>query len=101
VEHTAAAFVPGWRGIGDYPGTSGCTWRELVVSVFAASTQHLVRPPCLRADGTVFHDHKVFNWRVLRALVAEGFELDRMLTSPFSWTGAQLGTQVWFVARKR
>jgi SAM-dependent methyltransferase len=93
--------VAGWRGIGDYPGTSGYTPRELVASVFAASTQHLVRPAFFRADGTVFHDHKGFNWRVLRALVAERFELVRMLTSPFSWTGPQLGTQVWFVARRR
>jgi hypothetical protein len=50
---------------------------------------------------TVFHDHKGFNWRVLRALVAARFELVRTLTSPFSWTGPQLGTQVWFVARRR
>jgi 2-polyprenyl-3-methyl-5-hydroxy-6-metoxy-1,4-benzoquinol methylase len=93
--------VAGWRGIGDYPGTSSYTPRELVASVFAASTQHIVRPVFQRGDGAAFHDHKGFNWRLLRALVAARFDLLRTLTSPFSWTGPQLGTQVWFVARRR
>jgi hypothetical protein len=61
----------------------------------------MVRPVFHREDGTAFHDHKGFNWRVLRTLVASRFDLVRTLTSPFDWTGAQLGTQVWFVARRR
>jgi SAM-dependent methyltransferase len=93
--------VAGWRGIGNYPGTSSYTPRELVASVFAGSAQHIVRPAFDRGDGTVFHDHKGFNWRVLRGFVAARFDCVRTLTSPFNWTGPHLGTQVWFVARRR
>jgi glycosyltransferase involved in cell wall biosynthesis/SAM-dependent methyltransferase len=93
--------VAGWRGIGHYPGTSSYTPRELVASVFAGSAQHIARPAFDRGDGTMCHDHKGFNWRVLRALVAARFDLVDTLTSPFDWTGPGLGTQVWFVARRR
>ena len=59
--------VAGWRRIGDYPGTSSYTLRELVDErVRRVEAAHrFVR--CFRdADGRVFHDHKGFNWRVLR-----------------------------------
>ncbi len=62
--------VAGWRRIGDYPGTSSYTPRELAKSVFAASRQHIIRPVFPRSDGRLFHDHKGFNWRALRATVA-------------------------------
>jgi 2-polyprenyl-3-methyl-5-hydroxy-6-metoxy-1,4-benzoquinol methylase len=97
----AVRRVAGWRGIGDYPGTSSYRLRELVAALFAASAPHMVRPVFRRGDGTTFHDHKGFNWRVLRGLVASRFDLMRTLTSPFIWTGPQFGTQVWFVARRR
>jgi SAM-dependent methyltransferase len=93
--------VAGWRRIGDYPGTSGYSLGELVKSVFAASRQHVARPVFQRSDGNAFHDHKGFNWRVLRATVASRFDLVRTVTSPFNWPGPHLGTQVWFVARRR
>ncbi len=93
--------VAGWRRIDDYPGTAGYSLQELVSSVFATSRQHMIRPAFHLADGTVVHDHKGFNWRVLQAIVASRFDLVRTLTSPFGWTGPQLGTQVWFVARRR
>ena len=48
-----------------------------------------------------FHDHKGFNWRVLRALVSADFDLVRESTSPVEWLGPQLGTQRWLIARKR
>ena len=82
--------VAGWRRIGDYPGTSGYTPLELVKSVFAASRQH-VPVRCFREamDGS-FHDHKGFNWRVLRATVASRFDLVQTVTSPFNWPGPQL-----------
>jgi SAM-dependent methyltransferase len=91
----------GWRRIGDYPGTSGYKPHELVKSVFAASRPHLARPIFQRADGQAFHDHKGFNWRVLRATVVSRFDLIRTVTSPFNWPGAHLSTQVSFVARRR
>ena len=97
----AGRRVAGWRGIGDYPGTTGYTPGEMVRSVFAGSQPHIDRPVFRRADGSAFHDHKGFNWRVLRAALAVRFDILRTLTSPVSWLGPQLATQVWFVARRR
>ena len=69
--------------------------------VFARSTQHITRPVITGEDGSTFHDHKGFNWRVLRRLVTAEFELVRESTSPVEWLGPQLGTQRWLIARKR
>ena len=93
--------IAGWRGVGHYPGTTGYTLLELLRSVCAGSTQHIKRPVITREDGSTFHDHKGFNWRVLRGLVAAEFDLVRESTSPVEWIGPQLGTQRWLIARKR
>jgi len=93
--------VAGRRRIGDYPGTTSYRLSELVKSVFAGSRPHVTRPIFQRGDGGVFHDHKGFNWRALRATVASRFDLVRTVTSPFSWAGPHLSTQVWFIARRR
>ena len=93
--------IAGWRGVGHYPGTTGYTPLEMLRSVFARSTQHITRPIHARDDGSTFHDHKGFNWRVLRALIAAEFDLVRESTSPVEWLGPQLGTQRWLIARKR
>ena len=92
--------VAGWRGVGYYPGTTGYTPRELLTSVLAGSTPHIPRPVFTREDQTTFHDHKGFNWKALRSMLAARFDLVRTLTSPVSWLGPQLSTQIWFVARK-
>jgi hypothetical protein len=92
--------VAGWRGIGHYPGTTGYTPIQLVRSVCAGSSQHIQRPVFSHQDGSQFHDHKGFNWRVLRMLIAERFDLVRQTTSPVGVLGPQLGTQRWFIARK-
>jgi SAM-dependent methyltransferase len=93
--------IAGWRGIGHYPGTTGYRPFELLRSVFARSTQHITRPVHTREDGSTFHDHKGFNWRVLRRLVSAKFDLVRESTSPVQWLGSQFGTQRWLIARKR
>jgi len=93
--------VAGWRGIGYYPGTTTYAPWEFVKSLLASSTQHIERPVFRRDDDSLFHDHKGFNWRVLRGMVASRFDLVRTLTSPVSWLGPQFGTQIWFVARSR
>jgi SAM-dependent methyltransferase len=90
----------GWRGVGNYPGTTGYRPVELWKSLVASSAQHVARPIFHGADGTAFHDHKGFNWRVLRSAIASRFELVKSITSPFNWLGPQLGTQLWFVARR-
>jgi len=95
----AARRIAGWRGIGDYPGTSPYNWREYCASVFAGSRPHLTRP--VYGRDTPFHDHKGFNWRVLRDRLARRFIIDEIAASPVAWLGAQFATQVWFVARKK
>jgi SAM-dependent methyltransferase len=97
----AVRRAAGWRGIGHYPGTTGYTPMEILRSVFAGSTQHITRPVFAHPDGSTFHDHKGFNWRVLRALIVERFDLVRQTTSPVGALGPQLGTQRWFIARKK
>jgi 2-polyprenyl-3-methyl-5-hydroxy-6-metoxy-1,4-benzoquinol methylase len=96
----AVRRVAGWRGIGHYPGTTSYTTVELVKSVFAKSTQHIVRP--VFEDGEIpFHDHKGFNWRVLRTTLTARFDIVGTLTSPMNWLGPQFATQIWFIAQKR
>lgn len=97
----AARRVAGWRGIGDYPGTSPYTVREYLASVFAGSMPHLTRPVYGINGPTPFHDHKGFNWMALRDRLQRRFLLERTLASPVRWTGPHLGTQAWFVMRKR
>jgi SAM-dependent methyltransferase len=94
----AARRIAGWRGLGDYPGTSPYTWREYRASVFAGSRPHLARP--VYAGAPPFHDHKGFNWMALRDRLSRRFVIDRVVASPLPWLGTQLATQVWFVARK-
>jgi 2-polyprenyl-3-methyl-5-hydroxy-6-metoxy-1,4-benzoquinol methylase len=92
--------VAGWRGVEHYPGTTGYRPSELVRSIVAGATQHIVRPIHARADGSRFCDHKGFNWRVLRTRVRERFVSVRESTSPVAWLGPHLGTQRWLIARK-
>jgi SAM-dependent methyltransferase len=94
----AARCIAGWRGIGDYPGTSPYTVREYYASVFAGSQPHLARP--VHGRDKLFHDHKGFNWMALRDRLTRRFVIDRVVASPFPWLGPHLATQVWFVARK-
>jgi SAM-dependent methyltransferase len=94
----AARRIAGWRGLGDYPGTSPYSWRECGASVFAGSRPHLARP--IYGERMRFHDHKGFNWRALRDRLAQRFAIGRVVASPVAWLGPHLATQVWFVARK-
>jgi hypothetical protein len=94
----AARRIAGWRGIGDYPGTSSYNWREYCASVFAGAKPHLERPTF--GGDTPFHDHKGFNWMALRDRLARRFVIDSVMASPVPWLGPHLATQVWFVARK-
>jgi SAM-dependent methyltransferase len=95
----AARRVAGWRGIGDYPGTSPYTPHEYAVSVFAGRRPHLVRAR-LGSAAAPFHDHKGFNWMALRDRLARRFTIEQTVASPMAWLGPHLATQVWFVARK-
>jgi SAM-dependent methyltransferase len=97
----AARRVAGWRGIGDYPGTSPYTISQYWKSLCAGERQHIVRP-VYGADGDrPFHDHKGFNWMALRARLRQRFVLERTGASPIGWLGPHVATQVWFILRKR
>lgn len=97
----AARCVAGWRGIGDYPGTSPYTWAEYRAGLFAGRAPHLDRPVYGLDTRTPFHDHKGFNWMTLQDRLADWFDIDRVVASPLPWLGPHLATQVWFEARKR
>jgi ubiquinone/menaquinone biosynthesis C-methylase UbiE len=90
--------LAGWRGIGDYRGTSSYTWREYSLSILAGPAPHLIRP--IYGDRSPYHDHKGFNWMTLRNQLSKRFVIDRVVASPLPWLGPRLATQVWFLARK-
>ncbi len=92
--------IAGWRGLGDYPGQTPYTLRELFTGVFAGSRQHMIRPVFQHEDGSRFHDHKGFNWRALREVLAQRFRVERIIGSPCKWLPPELASQVWFLLRK-
>lgn len=94
----AVRRIAGWRGVGDYPGTSSYSWAEYWASLVAGARPHLSRP--VYGGDPPFHDHKGFNWMALRDRLARSFVVDRIVASPVAWLGPRLATQVWFVARK-
>jgi len=93
--------VAALRGIGDYRGANPYTIGEYAASVFAGSTPHIERPIYNARGDTPFHDHKGFNWRVLRDRLARRFTIDEVVASPLRMLGPHLATQIWFVARKK
>jgi hypothetical protein len=93
--------VAGWRRLGDYPGVASYTFVELLKGLYAGSQPHIVRPMYKSADGHAFHDHKGFNWRVLRDSLSKKFVITKTVSSPVSWLPPDLASQVWFVAVKR
>lgn len=96
----SARRLAGWCGIGDYPGTSPYTWPQLARAVVAGGSPHLERPVHRAGDGSPFHDHKGFNWRVLRQKLAARLAIEAVHSSPVSWLPPWFASQVWFVARK-
>ena len=92
----------GWRGIGDYPGTSSYSMGELAASLFASGKrQHITRPIHTSPNGGQFHDHKGFNWMVLREILCRRFCLEETKASPVAWLSPFLASQVWFLLRKK
>src|SRR2546421_11298943 len=98
----AARRFAGWRGIGDYPGTTSYSMGELAASLFASGKrQHITRPIHTSADGAQFHDHKGFNWMMLREMLCRKFYLEETKASPVAWLSPFLASQVWFLLRKK
>ena len=92
--------IAGWRGIGDYPGTSPYRLTEYFASVTAGRRQHMARPLHGATEGQPFHDHKGFNWMALQEALCKRFRLDRRLGSPMTWLTPHLNSQVWFLMSK-
>ena len=92
--------IAGWRKIGHYPGTTSYSFAELASSVFAGARQHVTRPVFVNEHGPS-HDHKGFNWMVLKERLGRQFDIERVLASPFPRLGPHLATQAWFVLRRR
>lgn len=92
--------IAGWRGLGHYPGTSSYSVGELIMSLIASRRQHLTRPVFDVGDGP-FHDHKGFNWMVMRDSISRRFRFERCIGSPVCWLGPHLASQVWFTARRQ
>lgn len=93
--------VAGWRGIGDYPGTSSYAPGEYVRSIFANSKTRIQRTIHSNPDGSQVYDHKGFNWMALRELLSRHFIIEETVSSPVSWLTPHIASQVWFVARSR
>lgn len=97
----SARRIAGWRGIGDYPGMTPYTPAELLAALTAGARPHIARPVLRGADRTASHDHKGFNWMVLRDAVARRFRLVETLGSPIGWLPPHLNSQAWLVATPR
>jgi SAM-dependent methyltransferase len=92
--------IAGWFRVGDYPGTTPYTWKELWAAIFAGSQPHIDRP-VHRSDIGDYHDHKGFNWKALAAMVESRFDVEQVVSSPLTALPPGFGSQVWLVARKR
>jgi SAM-dependent methyltransferase len=96
-----ARRIAGWRGIGDYPGQTPYSFGELARGLLAdGKRQHIERPIHANPSGAV-HDHKGFNWMLLRKQLEQDFEIEKVLGSPLTWLSPHLASQVWFLARKK
>jgi len=93
--------IAGWRGIGHYPGSTPYSWRELMAGLFAGARPHVQRVTHRAENGGTFHDHKGFNWMVLRQNVGSRLRIEWTGASPVRWLPPQLASQVWFVCQKR
>jgi len=96
----AARRIAGWRGLGDYRFVARYNWAELFASLAPGAKQHIPRSIYQDPDGTYFHDHKGFNWRVLRQDLERVFRTERILYSPLPWLPA-MASQVWLILTRQ
>ncbi|MBX3745737.1 MAG: class I SAM-dependent methyltransferase [Verrucomicrobiae bacterium] len=96
----AVRTLNGWRGVGDYPGTTPHTAGELWRAVWAGEAQHVERPLHRSALGPLLHDHKGFNWKRLRAAMRRRFRVGPVRTSPVRWLPAFVASQVWLTGTR-
>lgn len=97
----SARRMAGWLGIKDYPGTTPYRWSELLSAVLAGDRQHIARPTYRTPSGHSWHDHKGFNWKVLRGVLGGLFAIEEVHTSPVPGVPPPFASQVWFLARNQ
>jgi 2-polyprenyl-3-methyl-5-hydroxy-6-metoxy-1,4-benzoquinol methylase len=97
----AARRAAGWRGLGDYKHTTSYTFGEYLKSVFPGPKQHITRTVYESDGGSPFHDHKGFNWQLMKEILGRRFRIENVVSSPIVSFPPQLASQVWFVACKR
>ena len=73
---------------------------DLCRSVFASSDQQIVERPVYASGDLQFHDHKGFNWRLLRSMLQSALISRAPITSPVPWLPPSMASQVWFVLKK-
>lgn len=95
-----ARTILGRRGAGNYPGntpyTTGERWESLVVF----DRQQIERPVQFEA-GIASHDQEGFNWLVLKPLLENHFQLERVTGTPVSWSPKSLNSLIGFVRTAR
>jgi 2-polyprenyl-3-methyl-5-hydroxy-6-metoxy-1,4-benzoquinol methylase len=94
----AARRVAGWRKLGDYAYAERYTLGELMKMTFATRHTRISRP-AYTSGAFRSHGHKGFNWRALRAQLAQTFSVSSTEFSPFPWSRGLISSQAWFVCR--
>ncbi len=89
--------LAGWRGLGDYKYNESYTTYELFRMAFAGERTAIPRPLYSNGNGSGFHAHKGFNWRTLRMLLQEHFNIRQVRFSPLGWLGGYFSSQAWFI----
>ena len=97
--------VARWRGLNDYQERETYTVGQFWTMVFAGERTTIDRP-VYRAESAsqrwnLFHRHKGFNWRRLRARLREKLIVERTCFSPLGWSGGYLSSQAWFICKPR
>ncbi len=93
--------VAGWRGLGPETYTIAQFWKM----VFAGKGTTIDRP-VYRAESVperwkLFHGHKGFNWRKLRARIDAMLAVEHTCFWPLSWSGGYFNGQAWFICKPR
>jgi 2-polyprenyl-3-methyl-5-hydroxy-6-metoxy-1,4-benzoquinol methylase len=96
----AARLFAARMGVRAYVTNKGYSLSELRRSVFAGESQHIPRIPYREWHGQLSFDHKGFNWKVVRGLIAERFSIEGVHATPVPALGPDLGSQAWMIARK-
>lgn len=92
--------VAGWRTVPEYRYYERYPPFDALRMLFATRRTQL-RRPVYGEPGAESHSHYGFNWRRLRDRVAQDFQIDEQLFTPFGASRGLLSSQAWLVCRLR